>query len=63
MSKEILGVFTAFAGIVLATYFSESCTNEILAQVMPILSTMPGLAVTYFARLSKGDVNAFGAKK
>ena len=64
MSKQILGVFIAGAGALLIGFgFSDSCSNEIMAKALPFLGTLPGLALTYFARLAKGDVKFSGLRK
>lgn len=63
MSKEILGVFVAVAGVVVGSFgFSEGCTNEIVAQAMPLVAALPGLLTTYFARVSRGDVSYSGRR-
>ena len=63
-SSEIGGVFVAIGGIILVQYgFSEGCSGEIIGKVGPLLGALPGLAVTYFARLRKGDVNPLGKRK
>ncbi len=63
-SIQIGGVFAAAAGILLVQFgLSDSCSNEIIAKIMPLIGGAPGLLAVYFARLSKGDVGALGGKR
>jgi hypothetical protein len=64
MSKTIGGIWLAVGGLVLVQFgFSDSCSNEIVAKLSPILGAAPGLALAWWARKKKGDVNAAGIKK
>lgn len=63
-STQIAGVLIAFAGITLVQFgFSDSCSNEIVAKLAPIMGALPGLLTVYIGRLAKGDVKLSGVKK
>lgn len=64
MSVTIIGVFVAAAGSLLVGFgFTDSCSNEIVAKVLPLLGALPGLVTVYVNRYLKKDVNALGVKK
>lgn len=64
MSKQIAGIFAAIGGLLLVQFgFSDSCSSEILSKGLPLLGALPGLALTYWARVSKGDIGFSGVRK
>ena len=64
MSKIITGLLLAGAGSLIATFaLSESCSNEIIVKITPFLGTLPGLALSWFARVRQGGITPLGIKK
>lgn len=63
MSKQIGGIWLAVGGLLLVQFgFSDVCSNEILAKATPVLGALPGLVLTYIARIKAGGVNIFGGR-
>jgi hypothetical protein len=64
MSKIITGLLVAGVGSLIASFaLSDSCTSEIMAKIVPFLGTVPGLALSWFARVKQGDVTVLGVRK
>ena len=64
-SMVIGGVVVSVLGTLLVTGlgFSDSCSNELIAKVMPLLPAVVGGGISYVGRIRQGDVNALGFKK
>ncbi len=58
------GLLIAVGGLLLVQFgFSDSCSNEILAQVSPIIGALPGIVTAWIGRFRQGDVTLGGFKK
>jgi hypothetical protein len=63
-SNVIAGLALSVGGILLVQFgFSENCSSEILAKVLPLIGAAPGLVMAYIARIAKGDVKLSGVRK
>ncbi len=62
MSKIIAGLLVACAGSLIAIFgFSDSCSSEIMAKIVPFLGMLPGIAYAWFHRVKNTDVQPVGA--
>lgn len=63
-SKEMGGIIIAIGGMLLVQFgLSDGCSGEVMAQLGPVIGALPGLAMSWFARVSKGDVTKLGFRK
>ena len=58
------GIFLAVAVPLLVQFgFSDSCSNEILNKLLPILGSLPGLVAAAYGRYRLGGVSLLGFRK
>jgi ABC-type uncharacterized transport system permease subunit len=58
------GLLAGVAGILLVQYgFSDSCSSEITAKLLPLIGAFPGLATAWIGRYRAGGVTFGGFKK
>ena len=58
------GLLVAVVGILLVQFgFSDSCSNEIIAQTSPIVGALPGIIMAWVGRVRAGGVTILGMKK
>ena len=63
-SMTIGGIVAAVAlPLLVQAGFTDQCSNEITAKVLPYVSALPGLVAAYFGRVRHGDVTLGGFKK
>lgn len=49
--------------VIVSLGFSDSCSNEIVSQSLPFLSSLPGAVMAWIGRYRMGDVTLAGFKK
>lgn len=63
-SLTIGGVITAVVGSIVVTFgLTDSCSNEIVEKVAPLIPVIGGGIMSYIGRLKNGNVNVLGFKK
>jgi hypothetical protein len=64
-SKRASGILLALALPLIVQFgFSDSCANEVIAKVAPILSALPGLALSWFGSMkAEGPMTVGGFSK
>lgn len=63
-SLTIGGIIVAVGGSLLVQFgFTDGCSSEILAKIMPLLPVVVGGGMSYVGRVRMGDVTALGFKK
>lgn len=66
-SKIIGGLIVAGVGSLVASFaLSDSCSSEIMAKAVPFIGTLPGLAISWWARVTQKEskpVNVLGMRK
>ena len=63
MSLTIKGLLVAVGLPLLVQFgFSDSCSNELVAKLAPILATLPGIITAWVGRIRLGGINALGMR-
>ncbi len=63
-SLTIGGVIVAVGGsLLIAAGFTDSCSNEIINKIMPLLPVVVGGGMSYLGRYRQGDITPLGFKK
>lgn len=58
------GIIAAVAGIFLVQFgFSDTCSNEVITKLLPVIGALPGVATAWIGRWRKGDITLGGFKK
>lgn len=64
MSKIITGLVIAIVGSIIGSFaLSDSCSSEIMSKLTPVISSLPGIALAWWARFKQGDITKLGFKK
>lgn len=56
------GILVAVVGVVLGSIFSQSCSQEIIGKLLPVIAALPGVITAWIGRYRAGGVTLAGFK-